>query len=104
MLRKITEEQEAKLISCGIDANSDMLVLEVLKLIRAGIVTRNDYLNYYVNIHRSTYFVAEVSGIGQEKSWYSHGVHDWEDAESLALDYILRNEEGSIKRSKNKAF
>jgi len=96
MLRKITKEQRVKLINCGINAKSDMLILEALKLIRAGIVTNNDYLNYCVNIHRSGYFVAEVSGIGQEKSWFSHGVHDWEDAESLALDYILRNEEGCI--------
>jgi len=50
----------------------------------------------YCRIYVSAYYVAEVAWYGEIDegtsgwlNWYSMGVHSWEDAESLALDYML---------------
>ena len=90
MLEKINGEQKNNLLKCGFDVNDNTTIVEALKLFR-------DKYFKYVRVHISAYYVSEVFGYlsieeqtnGSGNRWYSHGTHSWEQAESLALDYML---------------
>jgi hypothetical protein len=95
-LQTINERQYEKLRLGGIEVGMKTTVHEVLKFMRS--VKALDYFDntYNVRIHESAYYVAEVYWYGEINqgtsgwlNWYSMGVHSWEDAESLALDYML---------------
>ena len=96
-LLKITPEQKSKLNELGYNATDNTLIVEALMWMRHP---KHNISSHYVRCHWSAYCVAEVyryqtseelkKGVGV---WFSPSVHSWEDAESLALDYILSFEE-----------
>jgi hypothetical protein len=95
-LQTINERQYERLRLAGFEVGMKTTVLEVLKFMRSAEAL--EYFNecYRVRIHESAYYVAEVAWYGEIDegtsgwlNWYSMGVHSWEDAESLALDYML---------------
>jgi hypothetical protein len=97
-LRTLTVKQYRKLLSAGIDVNEETTVQEALKFMRTHEAI--DLINYdapmYCNINAKGYYIAEVLWYGEKEtgtvewqSWKSNPVHDWEFAESLALDYML---------------
>jgi hypothetical protein len=97
-LQTITEKQYERLRLAGIEVGRKTTVQEVLKFMQTqdAIELINLDASMYCRIYVSAYYVAEVSWYGEiskEKSgwltWCSHGVHSWEIAESLALDFML---------------
>jgi hypothetical protein len=87
-LLKINDRQLSKFIELGFEVTSDTLVLEGLKFFR-------DKIDIYVKVNVGLYFVSEIYKFN-ETIWHSHGVHSWEDAESLALNYLLQNYENGV--------
>jgi hypothetical protein len=97
-LRTLTEAQYKRLYNAGIEVTEETTVQEALKFMRTedAINLINDNAPLYYYIHVSGYYVAEVLWFGEKEvgtmewqSWKSNAVHDWEFAESLALDYML---------------
>lgn len=97
-LRTLTKAQYKRLYNAGIEVTEETTVQEALKFMRTedAIELINDNAPMYCNIHTSGYYVAEVLWFGEKEigtmewqNWKSNAVHDWEFAESLALDYML---------------
>jgi hypothetical protein len=101
-LRTLSKRQYEKLVKLGIGVTEETTVQEVLKFMRTPDAI--DLINYdapmYCNIHAKGYYIAEVLWYGEGnkvgevcwQSWKSNAVKDWEFAESLALDYMLKLE------------
>jgi len=109
-LEKITLKQKERLLDIGVNVTDDTLVVEMLQFFRRNYITEKISIPHkHVTIHLNAYFTAKVHGFipstgptanvgGPEDGdcqgvWYSYGTHSWEGAESLALDYIIWNEE-----------
>jgi hypothetical protein len=97
-LRTINERQYERLRLAGIEVGMKTTVHEVLKFLQTldAVELINLDAPMYCRIYVSAYYVAEVAWYGEINegtsgwlNWYSMGVHSWEDAESLALDYML---------------
>ena len=100
-LRTLTEEQYKRLHNAGIEVTQETTVQEVLKFMRSqdAIELINNDAPMYYYIHAKGYYVAEVLWYGETRvgtmewqNWKSNAVNNWEFAESLALDYMLKLE------------
>jgi hypothetical protein len=97
-LQTINERQYERLRLAGIQVGRKTTVHEVLKFMQTqdAIELINNNAAMYCRIYVSAYYVAEVAWYGEIDegtsgwlNWYSMGVHSWEIAESLALDFML---------------